>query len=85
MADEKTKAPVTDSREPGFNPEVEESKAAAEKAAADAAAAAQGADPAAAPPPKYTHRCGACGGMFESLAQPCPSCGASDTMTEVKG
>jgi hypothetical protein len=34
MADESEKPPVTDSRFPGFNPEVEESKAAAEAAAA---------------------------------------------------
>jgi hypothetical protein len=85
MANKSSKAPVTDSRFPGFNLEVEESKAAAEKTAAETAAAAQGADPAAPPPPNYTHRCSACGGMFERLAQPCPSCGASDTMTAVKG
>jgi len=33
MAKESTKPPVTDSRMPGFNPEVDESKAAAEAAA----------------------------------------------------
>lgn len=50
MTDESDKPAVTDSRFPGFNPEVEESKAAAEKAAAEKAAgetAAPAAKPAA--------------------------------------
>lgn len=53
MADETKPAPVTDSRMPGFNKEVEESQAAAEKAAAEKAAAATPVAPApAAPPPR---------------------------------
>lgn len=84
MADESAKPPVTDSRFPGFNPEVEESHAAAEKAAAEKAAAAAAGVESAPPPPTYTHRCGGCGGQFETLAQPCPHCGASGTMEELK-
>jgi len=80
MAEESAKAPVTDSRFLGFNLEVEESKAAAEKAAAEKAAAAAAADPAAPPPPAYTHRCNACGGLFEKVAELCAHCGASGTM-----
>ncbi len=41
MADDSAKAPVTDSRDAGFNPEVEASHAEAEAAAAEAAARAQ--------------------------------------------
>jgi len=61
--------PVTDSRLPGFNPEVEESKASsAQKAIADAAAAH--------PAPWLTHRCIMCGARFTERATPCPNCGA---------
>ena len=84
MADESAKPPVTDSRLPGFNPEVEASKAEAEKAAAEKAAAAAAATPSAPPPPTYTHRCGACGGQFEAAADPCPHCGASCTIEALK-
>ena len=80
MADDSAKAPVTDSRDAGFNPEVEASHAEAEAAAAEAAARAQVADLSSPPPPAYTHRCTMCGGLFEQLAQPCSVCGASDTM-----
>lgn len=84
MADETSTTPVTDSRFPGFNPEVEASKAAAEKAAAEAAAAAAAGGEVPPLPPNYTHRCGACGGQFEQLAQPCPHCGVSGSMEELK-
>ena len=66
--------PVTDSRLPGFNLEVEESKAAAEKAAQEAA------DAAAEPPRAF--RCVMCGGMFVKEEKPCPHCGTSYGMTE---
>lgn len=69
--------PVTDSREPGFNPEVEESKAAAEEKAKAAAAAARGEPAAEVPAPPFTHRCSMCGGQFEQHATSCPSCGAN--------
>ena len=84
MAEENVKAPVTDSRLPGFNPEVEASHADAEKAAAEKAAAAAAGLPSVPAPPTYTHRCGACGGQFEALAQPCQACGASNTMQDLK-
>ena len=77
MTDKSAKAPVTDSRDPGFNPEVEASHAEAEKAAAEKAAAEAAGLPSVPPPPTYTHRCGACGGQFEAAAEPCPACGAS--------
>jgi hypothetical protein len=48
MADEQTKPAVTDSRFPGFNSEVEESKAAAEAAAHPSAPA----EPEPAPKPE---------------------------------
>jgi len=68
--------PVTDSRFPGFNPEVEESKAAeAEKAEADAAKA-RGLAAAPPPAPQHTHRCSMCGARFTERATPCPNCGA---------
>ena len=67
---------VTDSRFPGFNPEVEESKAATAKAEQAAAAAARGETPASEEPPKPTHRCTMCGGLFVADATPCPHCGA---------
>lgn len=70
MADEKE--PVTDSRLPGFNPEVEESHAAAE-----AATAAQPKPDAGPPPPVHTHRCAACGGLFEHALEVCEHCGAT--------
>lgn len=48
MTDEEVKEPVVDSRQPGFNPEVEASHA---EAAAAAAAAQPAPEPAPAPPP----------------------------------
>lgn len=69
--------PVTDSRFPGFNPEVEESKAAEAEKAKAAAAAARGEPGDGAPVPKFTHRCAMCGGLFEQHARSCPSCGAN--------
>jgi len=51
MADETSSKPVTDSRFPGFNPEVEASHAATAAAAAAAEAATQAASAAAAAPP----------------------------------
>ncbi len=68
--------PVTDSRDPGFNPEVEESKAAAARADEKRAAAARGEPSETEAPPAYTHRCTACGGQFTADALPCPHCGA---------
>jgi rubrerythrin len=68
--------PVTDSRQPGFNPEVEESKAAEAEAAKNAAAEARGERQGRDAGPKYTHRCTACGGLHLSDAVPCPHCGA---------
>ena len=84
MADESAKPPVTDSRVPGFNPEVEASHAEAEKAIAAQAAAIAAGLPSVPPPPTYTHRCGACGGQFEAAAEPCPACGASGMIEALK-
>ena len=68
--------PVTDSRFPGFNPEVEESKAAAEEKAKAAAADARGVPDAEVPAPQFTHRCSMCGARFTARATSCPNCGA---------
>lgn len=84
MADPIDLTVPTDSRQAGFNPEVEESHAA-ELARLEAEAAARAAAASSSPPPpSYTHRCGGCGGQFEQLAQPCPHCGASGTMQALK-
>ena len=80
MADETQKPPVTDSRFPGWNPEVEQSHAD-ELKRLEAEAASKAADEPDSPaPPTYTHRCTMCGGLFETLVAPCPHCGASDSM-----
>lgn len=68
--------PVTDSRFPGFNPEVEESKAAESAAAAKRAAAARGEPAEPEAPPLYTHRCTLCGALLTANFKPCPHCGA---------
>jgi rubrerythrin len=80
MADEKDKPPVTDSRFPGFNPEVEQSHEAELKRLELEAVNKAADEPSAPPPPTYTHRCTACGGLFEKLIEPCPACGASASM-----
>lgn len=80
MTDETQKPPVTDSRFPGFNPEVEQSHAD-ELKRLEAEAASKAADEPSPPsPPTYTHRCTMCGGLFEKPADPCPACGASGSM-----
>lgn len=85
MADENVKPPVTDSRFSGFNPEVEQSHAA-ELKRLEAEAASKAADEPSPPtPPTYTHRCTACGGLFEKLTAPCPACGAADTLESYTG
>lgn len=68
--------PVTDSREPGFNPEVEESKAAEAAAAKKRAAEARGEPAEPETPPLHTHRCSMCGALLLSNVKPCPHCGA---------
>lgn len=78
MADEPK--PVTDSRMPGFNPEVEASHAEAETAQAKAAAEAAATTPPSPPPPTYTYRCAQCGGLYEHTFETCDSCGASDSV-----
>ena len=84
MVDEESKPPITDSRMPGFNPEVDashaEANAAQQKAAAEAAAEAA----RLSAPPEPTHRCGACGALFEQAENPCPRCGAPDTVFSMK-
>lgn len=80
MADETDKPVATDSRVPGFNPEVEASHAEAEAAQLKAAAEALAGSPAAPPPPAYTHRCAMCGGLYEQTFDTCQSCGASGSV-----
>lgn len=83
MTDQPTKPVPTDSRQPGFNPEVEESKAAAEKAAAEKAAT-DTADAMLTPPtPVHSHRCEMCGALYEKLLQVCAACGASGSVTSL--
>lgn len=77
MADEESKPPVTDSRFPGFNPEVEASHAETNAAQAKAAAEAAAATPQPPPPPIYTHRCRMCGALYEYELKDCISCGAT--------
>lgn len=73
--------PVTDSREPGFNPEVDESKAAEAAAAKKRAAAARGAPAEPEAPPLFTHRCTMCGARFMAAAKSCANCGAGYELT----
>ena len=81
---EETKQPVTDSRFPGFNPEVEQSHAD-EQARLEAEAASKAAtEPSSPPPPTYACRCAACGGLFDKLSDPCAHCGASGTVERLK-
>jgi rubrerythrin len=75
--------PVTDSRFPGFNPEVEASKAAAAEAEKKAAAAADPARAAVEALPPPTHRCTVCGGLFGAATTPCPHCGAEYELQKV--
>jgi rubrerythrin len=77
MADEETKPAVTDSRFPGFDPEVEASHAEAAAAAQQAATQAAADLAAASAPPVPTHRCGGCGALHLHAMDVCPSCGAS--------
>lgn len=77
MADETKGEPVTDSRFPGFNPEVEQSKAEFEAKLAEVRAASAAAEPTAPPAPTYTHRCGACGRIYEAFVDVCASCGSA--------
>ena len=80
MTDEPEQPPVTDSRFPGFNPEVEQSRAAEVKRLEAEAASAAAAAESSPPPPTYTNRCTMCGGLFEGLVDPCAACGASASM-----
>lgn len=78
MADEPK--PVTDSRMPGFNPEVEASHAEAEAAQAKATSEAAAATPPSPPPPIYTYRCAMCGGLYEQTFDTCQACSASGSV-----
>ena len=76
MDDDKPAVPV-DSRQTGFNPEVDAG------AAEVAAAAATPPDPVPDPPPQATHRCGACGALFMELKEICDHCGVTKLVHEI--
>lgn len=80
MADESTPKP-TDSRQSGFNPEVEASHA---EAAAAATTAAQGSDASSPPAPVYVARCTGCGAQYENTPDTCPACGMDHTIEATK-
>jgi uncharacterized OB-fold protein len=78
MVDEETRPAVTDSRMPGFDPEVEASHAETAAAAQQAATQAAAEIAARSAPPVPTHRCGGCGALHMQAMKVCTSCGASD-------
>ena len=83
MADDTSKAPVVDSRQPGFNPEVEASYAEAEAALKKAAAVWGAAGLESPAPPAYSHRCEACGALYEILMDACAACGSAEHIVEL--
>ena len=83
MADDTSKAPVVDSRQPGFDPEVEASHAEAEAAAKKAAAVGDAEGPVPPAPPTYSHRCEACGALYEISMDACAACGSAQHIVEL--
>lgn len=73
-----TAQPPVDSRQPGFNPEVEQSHAEASTAAAAAAKGGAASGDQAPAAPAYSHRCTMCGALYEKLVELCAACGSSE-------